>query len=89
MDWLANNMFERLVGEWEAILKRAAADTRILWRSGGFRTDFLEKVEIDFGKGVKEKITDHFKMYPEETARLHELDRVHTYGSFHVADLIR
>lgn len=89
MDWLANNMFERLVGEWEAILKRAAADTRILWRSGGYRTDFLEKVEIDFGKGVKEKITDHFQMHDEETAALHKLDRVHTYGSFHVADLIR
>lgn len=89
MDWLANNMFELLVSEWEAILLRAADQTRILWRSGGFNTDFLEKVEIDFGKGVKEKITDHFQMHEEETARLHELDRVHTYGSFHVADLIR
>ncbi|MBQ9455767.1 MAG: BtaA family protein [Thermoguttaceae bacterium] len=89
MDWLANNHFEWLVSEWESILERAADQTRILWRSGGYRTDFLEKVEIDFGKGVKEKITDHFQMHEEETARLHELDRVHTYGSFHVADLIR
>ncbi len=89
MDWMANNMFECLVSEWEAILLRATQDARILWRSGGFRTDFLEKVEIDFGKGVKEKITDHFQMHDEETARLHQLDRVHTYGSFHVADLIR
>lgn len=89
MDWLANNMFEKLVSEWEAILKRAAAETRILWRSGGYRTDFLEKVEIDFGKGVKEKITDHFRMHDEETSALHKLDRVHTYGSFFTADLIR
>ncbi len=89
MDWLANNMFERLIGEWEAILMRATQDARIMWRSGGFQTDFLEKVEIDFGKGVKEKITDHFQVHDKETAELHKFDRVHTYGSFHVADLIR
>ena len=90
MDWLATNLWPALVTEWEAILLRATEDTRIIWRSGGYRTDFLERVELDFiGNGEKEPLVNHLKMYDELANELHQKDRVHTYASFHIADLIR
>ncbi|MDO4569172.1 MAG: BtaA family protein [Planctomycetia bacterium] len=88
MDWLASHLFPALVSEWEWILKRAAENTRIIWRSGGMKTDFLERVELEFN-GQKEKLVDHLKMYPELAAELHQKDRVHTYGSFYIADLVK
>ncbi|MDO5566899.1 MAG: BtaA family protein [Planctomycetia bacterium] len=90
MDWLATNLWPALVTEWEAILMRATEDTRIIWRSGGYRTDFLERVELDFkGNGEKEPLVNHLKMYDDLANELHQKDRVHTYASFHIADLIR
>ncbi len=32
MDWLSDHFFPLLESEWQAILKRAAPQTRILWR---------------------------------------------------------
>ncbi|MDO4574029.1 MAG: BtaA family protein [Planctomycetia bacterium] len=88
MDWLASHLFPALVSEWEIIMQRAAPKTRIIWRSGGMRTEFLERVELDWN-GKKEKLTDHLKLYPELAAELHQKDRVHTYGSFYIADLLK
>ncbi|MDO4551104.1 MAG: BtaA family protein [Planctomycetia bacterium] len=90
MDWLASNLFPALVSEWEAILMRATDNARFIWRSGGLKTDFLERVELVFpGQAEKTKLVDHLKFYPEQAADLHKLDRVHTYGSFYIADLIK
>ena len=88
MDWLASNLFPALVSEWDAIWQRATDDARILWRSGGLKTDFLEKVDLDIN-GQKEPLMNHLKMYPELAAELHQKDRVHTYASFYIADLLK
>ena len=46
MDWLSDKFFPLLELEWQAILTRAAPGTRIIWRSGGLRTDFLDRVSV-------------------------------------------
>ena len=90
MDWLASNLFPALVSEWEAILLRAADKTKIIWRSGGMKTDFMDRVELLFpGDTEKSKLMDHLKLHPELAAELHQKDRVHTYASFYIADLVR
>ena len=86
MDWLSDKFFPLLELEWQAILSRAAEGTRILWRSGGLRTDFIERVQVTKEGRVcplPELLTYHQELADE----LHERDRVHTYGRFYIADL--
>ncbi len=86
MDWLSDHFFPLLESEWQAILGRAAPQTRVLWRSGGLRTDFIDRVQV-MHHGKQTKLPDLLTYHPQLSARLHELDRVHTYGSFYIADL--
>jgi S-adenosylmethionine-diacylglycerol 3-amino-3-carboxypropyl transferase len=88
MDWLSDKYFPLLETEWQATINRAAPSTRILWRSGGLRTDFLNDVEVEVD-GRKRPLPELLEMHPDLSARLHEKDRVHTYGSFYIADLKR
>ncbi|QDV22170.1 DUF3419 family protein [Aureliella helgolandensis] len=86
MDWLSDHFFPLLESEWQAILGRAAPQTRVLWRSGGLRTDFIDRVQVTY-QGKQVLLPELLKYHPEQAARLHELDRVHTYGSFYIADI--
>ncbi len=87
MDWLSDNYFALLESEWQAILQRAAPETRILWRSGGLKTDFLNDVKVTVN-GQERKLPELLKLHESLAAQLHQLDRVHTYGSFYIADLV-
>jgi S-adenosylmethionine-diacylglycerol 3-amino-3-carboxypropyl transferase len=86
MDWLSDKFFPLLELEWQSILKRAAPNTRILWRSGGLKTDFIDRVHVNVGGQMRE-LPGLLKFHPDLAAELHEKDRVHTYGSFYIADL--
>jgi S-adenosylmethionine-diacylglycerol 3-amino-3-carboxypropyl transferase len=86
MDWLSDHYFPLLESEWQAILNRAAPKTRILWRSGGLRTDFLNNVTVK-KDGKKVLLPELLSLNTDLAQRLHQLDRVHTYGSFYIADL--
>lgn len=86
MDWLSSHHFRLLESEWDAILQRAASPARILWRSGGLQTDFVERVAVNFD-GQRRNLSELLQYDAETAARLHALDRVHTYGSFYIADL--
>jgi S-adenosylmethionine-diacylglycerol 3-amino-3-carboxypropyl transferase len=86
MDWLSDKFFPLLELEWQAILDRAAPGARAIWRSGGLRTDFIERVEVTKGGRIcalPELLTNHQELADE----LHAQDRVHTYGRFYIADL--
>ncbi|MFM7115300.1 MAG: DUF3419 family protein [Planctomycetota bacterium] len=86
MDWLSDHFFPLLEGEWQAIVNRAAPQTLMLWRSGGFNTDFIHQVKVQVNGKVR--AADELLQYNKELAeKLHQLDRVHTYGSFYIADL--
>lgn len=87
MDWLSDHYFPLLESEWQAILNRAAPKTRILWRSGGLRTEFINDVSIN-RHGVTKKLPEILSYNTDLASKLHQLDRVHTYGSFYIADLV-
>ncbi|MGL6226820.1 MAG: DUF3419 family protein [Thermoguttaceae bacterium] len=88
MDWLSDQLYDALVSEWDIILDRAAPQTRILWRSGGLRTDYIDTVPVEKG-GEKRSLSEYLTYNRELASELHKQDRVHTYGSFYIADLKR
>jgi len=87
-DWLCGRLYPYLIAEWNAILAKAAPKTRIIWRSGGLSTEYIDAVPVDFG-GKQQMLGELLNYNWEEATRLHKLDRVHTYGSFYIADLRR
>lgn len=86
MDWLSSHRFPILEAEWQAIIEQAAPQTRILWRSGGLQTDYVNEVRVTVN-GKPRRVGEILKYNKAITAELHPKDRVHTYGSFFVADL--
>jgi S-adenosylmethionine-diacylglycerol 3-amino-3-carboxypropyl transferase len=86
MDWLSDKFFPLLELEWKGILQRAAPAARLIWRSGGLRTDFLDRVQVERG-GQLRKVPELLTFHRDLAAELHAKDRVHTYGSFYIADL--
>ncbi len=86
MDWLSTHNFSLLEAEWSAILQRATPGARLLWRSGGLRTDFVDQVVVR-QNGRLTRLPELLRYDRELASRLHSLDRVHTYGSFYIADV--
>ena len=86
MDWLSTQFYPLLESEWQAILLRATPDARVLWRSGGLKTDFVDRVNVRLN-GTQRELGELLTYNKELAAELHELDRVHTYGSFYIADV--
>ncbi len=88
MDWLSYHLYDALVAEWDAILRRADENTRIIWRSGGLKTDYINTVPVTVA-GEEKKLANVLEFDEETASRLHKLDRVHTYGCFCIANLKR
>ncbi|MBQ2788725.1 MAG: BtaA family protein [Thermoguttaceae bacterium] len=88
MDWLSDKLFDALVSEWDAILTSATPGARVLWRSGGLDTSpYLHRVPVKVN-GEEKLLGDILKYNKELAAELHPKCRVHTYGSFYIADLL-
>lgn len=85
MDWLSHQEPELLRNEWQAIVDRARPGARILWRSGGAKVDFVDPIRVRRGRRTA-LVGDLLSYDHELAARCHARDRVHTYGSFYVAD---
>jgi S-adenosylmethionine-diacylglycerol 3-amino-3-carboxypropyl transferase len=86
MDWLSDKFFPLLESEWQAIVDRATPDARVIWRSGGLRTDFLNDVTVK-ARGQRTPLPELLTYHEKLAEELHQQDRVHTYGSFYIADL--
>jgi S-adenosylmethionine-diacylglycerol 3-amino-3-carboxypropyl transferase len=86
MDWMSDRYLPLLAAEWQAIIDRAAPGARAIWRSGGLRTDFVDNVKVR-ANGRMCWLGDLLVYHRELAAKLHAKCRVHTYGSFHIADL--
>ncbi|MGO9112286.1 MAG: DUF3419 family protein [Thermoguttaceae bacterium] len=86
MDWLSTRRLPLLAQEWQWIARRAVPGTRILWRSAGLRTEFVDRTQIVVDG--KPRCVGELLTYDRSLAEeLHPQCRVHTYGSFHIADL--
>jgi S-adenosylmethionine-diacylglycerol 3-amino-3-carboxypropyl transferase len=86
MDWLGTSGGKWLEEEWQAIVDRAAPRSRIIWRSGGLRTDFVDRLEVRIGE-TRRQVGEILNYDRALAAQLHPLDRVHTYASFWIANL--
>jgi S-adenosylmethionine-diacylglycerol 3-amino-3-carboxypropyl transferase len=86
MDWMSSVMPEALQEEWEAILASAAPGARVLFRSAGLKVDFLDHLTVSY-KGQSQPVGSLLRYNTALAEQLHPLDRVHTYGSFYIADL--
>jgi len=76
-DWLAGHDRDALADEWRLILENSRPGTRILFRSAAPEVDFLPPF-----------VAEQVRFQPELTAVLHARDRVGTYGSLHLAQVI-
>ncbi len=86
MDWLSDRFYPALRAEWQAIVDHAAEGARLIWRSGGLRTDYVDGIRVRH-RG-NEVTVGSLLTYDRRLAdELHGVDRVHTYGSFYIADL--
>lgn len=86
MDWLSTFKYGALVSEWQAIVDRAAPKSRVLFRSGGLKVEFVDPIEVKVN-GTRTRLGEMLSYQKEKAERLHAVDRVHTYGSFYIADL--
>jgi S-adenosylmethionine-diacylglycerol 3-amino-3-carboxypropyl transferase len=86
MDWLSDKYFAALEDEWQAIIDRATPNARVIWRSGGLRTDYVDRVRVTVN-GSERPVGDLLTYHRDWAAELHKRCRVHTYGSFYIADL--
>lgn len=86
MDWLSDHFFPLLESEWQAIVDKAAPHSRLIWRSGGFNTDFIDSVHVKIA-GQTTKVNDLLDYNTQLAQELHPQDRVHTYGSFFIAQM--
>jgi S-adenosylmethionine-diacylglycerol 3-amino-3-carboxypropyl transferase len=87
MDWLNTpKRLNLLAAEWQAIINRATSDARVIWRSGGLDGRFVDSIQV-MANGARRRVGELLRYFPEHAAVLHARDRVHTYGSFCIADL--
>jgi len=85
MDWMAEKP-ELLTEEWMEILKNTSPKPKFLWRSASADAQFVLRTKIQY-KGKNVQLKNILDVDEDLCARLHPLDRVHTYTSFHVATL--
>jgi S-adenosylmethionine-diacylglycerol 3-amino-3-carboxypropyl transferase len=86
MDWMSFHNPQGLTEEWNAILASARPGARVIFRSAGLKVNYLDHLRVRL-RGRDTELGPLLRYYPELSARLHALDRVHTYGSFYIADL--
>lgn len=89
MDWLTRDPARKiLTQEWQAIVDKAAPEARILWRSAGLTGEFVNSLKVTTN-GRPKPLGELLHYHRDLASDLHAKDRVHTYGSFCVADLKR
>jgi S-adenosylmethionine-diacylglycerol 3-amino-3-carboxypropyl transferase len=86
MDWLSCYNPTGLMEEWNAILATARPGARAIFRSAGLKVDYLDHLRVNY-RGLEADLGTLLRYHPDKMAALHARDRVHTYGSFYIADL--
>ena len=86
MDWMGCYDPAGLADEWDAILACARPGARVIYRSAGLKVDYLQHLSVNH-RGRLTELGGILQLHPAKMAALHARDRVHTYGSFYIADL--
>jgi len=87
MDWMASAP-KALSEEWSEMVAHSTDNCRFLWRSASKEATFVGDTSVTLPNGHETVTVKDVLKYDYQTAnRLHELDRVHTYASFFIADL--
>lgn len=88
MDWMSHYS-QRLILEeqWNYIFKRASENSKIIWRSVGTDVDWMSDVRI-IDNDKSRYLFDCLKFYKTLGEELNKIDRYHSYGSFHIADIL-
>lgn len=86
MDWMSFRHPQALAAEWDAILAAARPGARAIFRSAGMKVTYLDHLRVHY-RGRPRELDSLLTYYPALAAELHARDRVHTYGSFYIADL--
>ncbi len=76
-DWLSYNDPGALNEEWDLIFKNSLPGTKVLFRSASSKPDF-----------IPEPARKLLRFRPDLTESLHAYDRVGTYGSLHLAEVL-
>ncbi len=88
MDWLSNYQYAELKREWQAIVNSAWERSRILFRSACFKVEYVDPIPVFF-QDREYHLADLLHYDNDLAQELHQKDRVHTYGSFYIADLVK
>lgn len=82
-DWMGAHRPHDLGAEWDLLLQRASPDAVAIFRSARAEPPWLPGVRLADGSRLGERLRFDRAL----ASRLHEQDRVGTYGGFHVAHL--
>ena len=86
MDWLYQKHADEVRAEWQGLVARSAEKSKVIWRSASLKVDFVDPLPVNI-KGQAYKVGDLLHYETELAQRLHKVDRVHTYGSFYIANM--
>jgi S-adenosylmethionine-diacylglycerol 3-amino-3-carboxypropyl transferase len=86
MDWMSWYYPQALVEEWNAILAAARPSARVIFRSAGLQVRYLDPLRVRH-RSRESQLGSLLRYQPQLASELHARDRVHTYGSFYIADL--
>jgi S-adenosylmethionine-diacylglycerol 3-amino-3-carboxypropyl transferase len=86
MDWMSFKNPQALVDEWNLLLQKARPGIRAIFRSAGLKVSYLDHLRVRL-RGQEMELGQLLRYHPALAAKLHARDRVHTYGSFYIADL--
>lgn len=88
MDWLSQPKHRLLLQkQWEGLLKIAAPNAKIIFRSAGLNINWMKDIKVHHHNKMK-PLFDCLHFDTETAAKLHARDRVHSYGSFYIANVI-
>jgi len=88
MDWMGTWQPHALADEWQALFDCATPGARVIFRSAAPEPTFLDTIAVRPHAGVPAvALPDLLRFNRGLADDLHRLDRVHTYASFHIADL--
>ncbi len=83
MDWLYQNHYDILKEQWQKLIDRSQEGSRIIWRSASSKVSFVDPITLKDGRTLGRLLNYN----PLLSNELHRLDRVHTYGSFSIAQV--